>query len=129
MKRNILLLLLTIVLSIVCIYPLGYVFNQFIFHQQGGGFDVGPDENMINIFIGTMATPPLLSAFIFGIWGKSKWRWLFATIISVPSIILFRWAGIYMIVPLVSFLFGVILAKSINFLAEKFRHQNSPNSF
>lgn len=128
MKRNILVFLLTIIVSIILIYPLGYLLNKFIFHQQGGGgFDVGPDKIMIDLFIGGIAAPPFLASLAFSIWGRGKWKWVFAIILSLLSIFLFRWAGIYLIIPFISFAFGLILAKFIYLLISKTKYREKLN--
>lgn len=126
MKKNLFILFLVIILSVILIYPLGYILNQFVFHQQGGGFDVGPDDMMVDIFIGAMVIPPLLSSFMYSFWGKGKQKWIYALILSLPSVIFFRWAGIYLVIPLISFVSGIILAKLINFIISKLKRPNPP---
>ncbi len=111
MKRNLLLFFLILISTLILIYPLGYVANNLIFNEKGGaGFDVGPDQVMVDIFVGIMVVPPLLSSFVFSRWGKGNARWLLALIISLPSIFLFRWAGIYLLIPIISFFIGAVLS-------------------
>jgi len=121
MKRNLLLVLVVIIVSMILIYPVGYWANKLIFQQYGdGGFDVGPDQMMVDLFIGGMIIPPLVGPFIFGIWGEKKSKWLLAVILSLPSILFFRWAGIYLLIPLTSFCVGTLLSKI------SFKHPNPP---
>lgn len=126
MKRNILLFIVLLFLIVILIYPIGYLLNELFFHQKGGGFDVGFDDDMVNIFIGGMATPPLISFLIYSLWGKNKSKWLFASILSLPSVFLFTWAEYYLLLPFVSILVGITLAKLAKLLISKFRHHNLP---
>ena len=119
MKRNILLVLIVILLIIIFIYPIGYTLNKIIFHETGGGFDVGPDEAMVNVFIGGMIVPPLLSSLLFGLWGKGRSKWILAIILSSPSIFLFKWAGIYLVLPFIAFVTGLLLAKLVKFIIKR----------
>lgn len=122
MKRNFALLFIVIILSVLLIYPLGYTLNQLIFHQQGGGFDVGIDDATVNIFIGIMTIPAFLASLLFGIWGSGRYKWIFAIILSLPFVIIFSWAGSYMLVPLVSFLFGIVVTKFIGLVTPRLKH-------
>ncbi len=120
MKRNILLFAVIIIVSIILIYPVGNFFNEYILKEQGGaGFDVGPDQAMINLFVGGMITLPFLSPLFFGIWGRSKLRWFFAIILSLPIIFIFKWAGTYLYIPFISFISGAIIANVVNFFRNR----------
>ena len=119
MKRNILVVVVVLLLSLVLTYPLGMISNKLFFHQTEAGFDVGLDETAINLIIGILIFPSLFSSLIFGIWGIGRWKWIIAILLFSPLFVFFNWAGTYLWLPVASFVSGIILVQIIDFLRGK----------
>jgi len=111
MKRNILLIFLVAFTSIILIYPLGKILNQFYFHEFGSGFDVGLDNDYL---LGFIAGTPLISGLFFGFFGKTNWKWLSSFICSLPSIIFVIRIEFHQLVPFVFLFSGIFLSLIIN---------------
>lgn len=128
MKRNILVFVFLVLLSLLVTYPLGKIFNDLFFHQSGGGFDVGLDEVTVNLIIGILIIPAFLTPLLYGIWGIGNWRWLVATVLTLLIFPFLSWAGSYLWFSVISFISGVIFAQIINFLRGRMRNREVTQS-
>ena len=118
MKRNILLIFVIIVLSLILAMPFGNLVNKYVFTSSGFATFSIPDD--ISSFInGLPLVYLLLTTLIFGMFGKSK-KWIIAFILAIPSIIFsfmvstkyLTWSAIFLIS-------GIIIAKIVEFISSK----------
>lgn len=115
MKRNILLFLTLIAMSIVFAVPIGNLVNKYVF--PGGSWIVPPSVS--SLLNGAPYAYLILLPLLFGIWGRGK-KWLMIGILSIPVIILAWWASErYLFWSLVFFVSGIMITSIINFFLKR----------
>jgi len=118
MKRNFLLFLVLITLTLLLAYPFGYIVNKIINFTNGGTsvISVGPPVSFFEFIIGFGILYPILSTILFGIWGRGK-KWLWAFILCLPVFwMASRFDFLYVMFTLTFFILGLIIVLIINFL-------------
>ena len=120
MKRNILLVFLNIVLSLVIAYPLGhFVIGKFIFKYRF--FDFVISSGFADFIDGLLFGFLMLSPIVHGLWGHGK-KWLWSLVSVLPIIVFDLWIGASKAIWLWSAVFfaaGIVIALVINSLRKK----------
>lgn len=126
MKRNIFLVFVLIVLSILLSAPSGYLLNKYIFVVNGGFATFSIPTDLSAIINGLPVSYLFLIPLLFIIFGKQK-KILMVVLFSLPMIIFSFMVSIeYLFWSLIFFVSGIILAKLINFIISKIRRPNPP---
>ena len=109
MKRNILLVFVLIVLSLLLATPFGNLVNPYLFPYSGFSTFSFPDD-LSGFLNGLQFVYLILTPIIFNVWGKSK-KWLSIVLVSVPAIVISIVASVrYTFWALIFFVVGIILS-------------------
>ena len=124
MRKNILLFVLVLVISLATAPYFGALYDRFS-PQQGSTF-WGLDENDALSFVGFFVAYVFFTPFIFELLGKgNKKKWIIGLI--VPPTLLWIFADIYYIyIPISLGLVGFALAKLISIIISKLKKPNLP---
>jgi len=125
MKRNILLIFVLIVLSLLLAMPFGNVVNRYVFTSSGFATFSIPDD--ISSFInGLPLVYLLLTTLIFGIFGKNK-KWIIAFILAIPAIIFSFIVGTkYLTWSIIFLVLGIVVTKMVKLISSNVHRSNPP---
>lgn len=126
MKRNILLIFILVILSLLLAVPVAnVVIYKIIFNYYG---DWIVPKGLADLVNGLPFTYLFLSTFIFGLFGKGK-KWIWSVVSIIPIIYFLYYIESGMPIWIWSFVFfisGIILAKIVELITSKFKHPNPP---
>ena len=128
MKRNILLLFVLIILSLVLATPVGSLISSKLLNSGGGFGTFSLPSDLGNFLNGLPFSYLFLSSFLFSLLGRGKkWIWSIVSIIPILYFLFYiESGGIIWFWSLIFFVSGIIISKLLRLTISKFKYSNPP---